>query len=166
MQHQELTHFKTPILCIIFDSFQDPYVFHPNHPFQQMPGSELYQPSPKLPISRPPQWKSTVFKSPWETTFNRHCWKSPWETTSSDKLQIPLFQWNLEPFVKIRRKTQHMHLDNSSQDASSAPPAFSRRGIHAKTKFFQDPKNLTSTVDSSNRVWTLSHWLWHRTRTS
>ena len=152
VKHQKLTHFKTPTFCIILDSFQEPYIFHPNQTFRWMPSSELYQPSPKLLISRPSHQKTTAFKSPWETTF-------------SDKLQIPFQQWNSDFLVKIRRKTHHVHLINSSQDASSAPPAFSA-AVFTKTKFFQDPKNLTSTVHSSNHVQTLTHRLWHRTRTS
>ena len=49
-----------------------------------------------------------------------------------------------------------MHLINSSQDACLAPPAFGT-AVFAKTKFFQDPKNLTSTVHRNNRVQTLPH---------
>ena len=41
-----------------------------------------------------------------------------WQTSN------PLLQWNSNFFVKTRRKTHHVHLINSSQDASSVPPAF------------------------------------------
>ena len=39
----KLTHFKTFILCIILDSFQDPYILHLNWTHFRIPGSELSQ---------------------------------------------------------------------------------------------------------------------------
>ena len=46
--------FKTlSILCIILDSFQDPYVLHPNQTHYRIPGSELSQTQPNSVISRP-----------------------------------------------------------------------------------------------------------------
>ena len=49
-----------------------------------------------------------------------------------------------------------MQIVNSFQDPSSTRPA-PGAAIFAKTDSFQDPRNFTSTVDSSNHVKTLSY---------
>ena len=60
-KHHKLTHFKTLILCIILNSFQDPYILHPNQTHYRIPGSELSQTQANSVISRPSYWILLVF---------------------------------------------------------------------------------------------------------
>ena len=96
-KHHKWTHFKTPILCTKLDTFQDPYILHPN--------------SDSL-LTDPQQWtlsnitQVTHFKT--LTQENNSVWismgnylqiditaKSPWETTFSEQTSSNLsIQWN------------------------------------------------------------------------
>ena len=133
---QKSTPFKTLTLCIILDSFQDPYILHPNWTHYRIPSSELYQTQPNSVISRPSYWFTTVFQSPWETTC---------KISMGDFLHPKLFKTPYTVNFRLFHETKEEDTSHASNQHISTPRCnmfyIGHRNIH-QNQFLSRPQKL------------------------
>ena len=156
----KLTPFKTLTLCIILDSFQDPYIFTPKHDSLQDPRQWTILNITQLTHFKTLIWFITVFQSPWETTC---------KISMGDFLHPKLFKTPYTVKSRLFQETKEEDTSHASNQHISTPKIntfyIRHHNIQQNSIPFKTPKTSHQPFNSSIRLKTLSHRHRHRTRT-